>query len=79
MRPFIVSTDSTADIPEDYLKEVEAHLPEGMTLSDHTVSWTETEGIRTLRCEAVLEEISGGGHVSWKTHRLVVDTEGMTP
>lgn len=62
---------------EEYLAQVKAELPEGMTLAGDVVSWEESEGIRTLRCGAQLAAASGDGHISWKTHRLVVDTDAM--
>ena len=62
---------------EAYLAQVGEELPEGMQLDGDVVSWTETEGIRTLKCEALLGDPSGDGHITWKTHRLAVDTDAM--
>lgn len=66
---------SANDDDELYLAAVRALLPEGMLMDGRVVSWTETDGLRTLTCEVELLPLGGDARLSWRAHRLTAVTE----
>ena len=65
----------TAGGEEEYMTALSASLPAGMTLENRTVSWTETDGYRTLECAAELAPMGEAERVRWVNHRLTAITE----
>ncbi len=55
---------------EDYLAAVEAGLPEGMTLREDQVYWTEQTDTRALECAVRLLPPGGAERAVWTLHRL---------
>ncbi len=55
---------------EDFFGSLEEYLPEGMTLDEHTVSWRETEGDRSLECAVEVFAPGGEKRFAWREHRL---------
>lgn len=55
----------------EMLSRIEKNLPEGMSLTDDTVTWDETDGVRTLSCAVRAE----GDRLAWIEHRLAAETE----
>ena len=55
----------------EMLSRIEKNLPEGMSLTDDTVTWDETDGVRTLACAVRVE----GDRLAWIEHRLAAETE----
>ena len=66
----------SADSDEAYARAVQDALPSGMTMDDREISWTETDGYRTLECAVQLEELGAEPRLTWRTHRLTAITEG---
>lgn len=64
-----------ADSQEKYMALVGENLPEGMTMENNTVTWTETEGDRVLLCTAQLAPLGESPRLSWDAHALTVETE----
>lgn len=56
-----------------YLKAVEATLPEGMTLEEDKVQWTEPLDNRNLQCIVQLLPLEEKQRAKWISHKLVVD------
>ena len=55
---------------EDTLKRIESRLPDGMTISDRTVSWTESDDVRDLKCAAEIVSFTNSERLRWTLHRL---------
>lgn len=64
-----------SDADEEYLGAVKGLLPEGMLMDGRIVSWEETDGLRTLSCEAELLPLGAEQRLSWRAHRLTAVTE----
>ena len=66
-----------ADDDEAYLELIEGALPNEMMLDAQTrsVSWTETDGYRTLDCVVEIQEFGGRERLRWLEHRLTAVTE----
>lgn len=60
---------------EEVLRSVGEQLPEGLQLSENTVSWTETDGKRQLSCKLEITGSSEGDRLKWVEHRLTAITE----
>ena len=58
---------------EAYLAAVEENLPEGMTLEDDLVSWTEPLDNRNLECIVRILPPEEQQRIKWVSHKLVVD------
>ncbi len=65
----------SAESDEAYLEQLKEKLPEGMTLEDDTVVWQESEGTHSLNLSAALPVGTKDGHITWKTHRHIVEME----
>lgn len=60
---------------EEYLDRLRGNLPEGMLMEERTVSWSESDGLRTLSCSVEVLPLSGGQRLAWRDHRLTAVTE----
>lgn len=60
---------------EEYLDAVRKNLPAGMSMDGDLVTWTETDGYRTLTCQVRLTD--GGDRFVWTMHRLAAVTEDV--
>ena len=58
---------------EAYLKKVEGLLPEGMTLEEDRVTWTEPLDNRNLECIVQLLPPGEKQRARWISHKLMVD------
>ena len=58
---------------EAYLALVEENLPDGMTLEEGVVSWTEPLDNRTMNCEVQLAGPGEMPRAQWTNYRLKVD------
>ena len=56
-----------------YLKKVGASLPEGMTLEEDKVQWTEPLDNRNLECIVQVLPLEEKQRTKWISHKLVVD------
>ena len=56
-----------------YLKKVEELLPEGMTLEEGNITWTEPLDNRNLECIVKLLPPGEKQRTTWISHKLVVD------
>ena len=56
-----------------YLKKVEELLPEGMTLEEGNITWTEPLDNRNLECIVQLLPPGEKQRTKWISHKLVVD------
>ncbi|MCH5287623.1 MAG: hypothetical protein J1E43_09380 [Christensenellaceae bacterium] len=72
---------SQAEDDEGWLALVkEAELPEGMTLSGRTISWSEqNEEGRRMSCAVELEEFGAEQRTRWTEHKLFTQLEDMEP
>lgn len=68
-----------AEDDESWLALVADALPEGMTLSDRTVRWTEEGGERKLNCAVELNDFGEETRVRWTEHRLMTQLDDMVP
>ena len=59
---------------EAYLQAVADALPEGVTLEDRDVVWTETDGTRLLHCALRLSPLGEEPREEWSRHSLVSAT-----
>ena len=59
-----------AETDADYLGLAAGALPEGMTLEDREVIWTEESDGRTLSCRVELAESGALPRTIWRVHRL---------
>ena len=58
---------------EAYLAKVEGLLPEGMTLEEDRVTWTEPLGNRNLECIVLLLPPGEKQRIRWISHKLMVE------
>ena len=56
-----------------YLEKVEEFLPEGMSLEDEQVTWTEPLDNRNLECIVQLLPPGEKERTKWISHKLLVD------
>ena len=63
------------DNDDDYSAAVRAFLPADMTMSDRVISWSLTDGLRTLDCAVELNPLGEGQRFTWVNHRLTAVTE----
>ena len=68
-----------AEDDESWLKLVADALPEGMTLTDRTVSWTEEGGERKMLCAVELADFGEAPRARWTEHRLYTQLDDMVP
>ncbi len=62
---------------EEYLEAVRKNLPEGMLMDERLVTWSESDGLRTLECAVALAPLGTEPRVQWQTHRLTAVTEDV--
>ncbi len=58
---------------ESYLARVEENLPEGMTMEEDQVSWSDPLDNRTLTCVVRLNEPGKETRFEWVSHKLYVE------
>ena len=58
---------------EAYLAKVEELLPEGMTLEEDRVTWTEPLDNRNLECIVQLLPPGEKQRIRWISHKLMVE------
>ena len=58
---------------EAYLEKVETLLPEGMSLDEEKVTWTEPLDNRNLECIVQLLPIEDTQRAKWISHKLAVE------
>ena len=58
---------------EAFLAKVEENLPEGMTLDENIVSWSEPLDNRTMNCEVEILDPGETPRARWITYKLKVD------
>ncbi len=68
---------AVSDSDEVYLTAIRGLLPAGMLLDGRKVSWTESDGLRTLACAAELMPMGGEKRLEWREHRLTAVTEDV--
>ena len=75
--------ENCAEQAEDdagWLALVADALPEGMTMSDREISWTEqNDEERRLMCAVELEDFGAEQRMHWMEHRLVTQLDDMVP
>jgi len=64
----------SADSEEAYLEAVAQALPEGMTMTDRDIEWTESDGPRVLHCALRLLSAPEGPRTEWVRHSLTSST-----
>ncbi|MBR6186826.1 MAG: hypothetical protein IKQ41_11265 [Clostridia bacterium] len=65
----------SAQTDEAYLENVANALPEEITMEGDVLSWSESDGFRTLSCALKIDPLSEGGRTRWVKYRLVAETE----
>jgi len=58
---------------EDYLAKAGQALPEGMTLEEDRISWSEPMDNRNLECIVQILPMEEKTRIKWISHKLVVD------
>lgn len=67
---------SSASTDGEYLALVAGGLPEGMTLSERTVSWMEEGALgRRLNCSVEIHELGAPERFSWTGHAFYAESE----
>lgn len=69
----LVTAQKDAADMETYLAKVQELLPEGMTLEEDRISWTEPMDNRNLECVVQLLPPGEKQRAKWISHKLVVD------
>ena len=64
-----------SDGDDAFLTAVRGRLPEGMLMNGRMVSWSETDGLRTLSCAVEVLPLGDGQRLAWRTHRMTAVTE----
>ena len=64
-----------SDGDDAYLTAVRGRLPEGMLMDGRMVSWSETDGLRTLGCAVEVLPLGDGQRLAWRVHRMTAVTE----
>ena len=64
-----------SDGDDAYLTAVRGRLPEGMLMDGRMVTWSETDGLRTLSCAVEVLPLGDGQRLAWRTHRMTAVTE----
>ena len=63
----------TAQTDEAYLEAVASQLPEAVSLDGREISWTETDGVRSLDCAVEVQQLGSGRRMVWVRHNLTAD------
>ena len=58
-----------------YETAVRAFLPADMEMNGRVISWSETDGYRTLDCAVELKPLGEAERFAWVNHRLTAITE----
>jgi hypothetical protein len=58
---------------DSYLQKIASALPEGMTLEEDRVSWTEPLDNRNLECVVQVLPLEETSRTRWISHKLIVD------
>ena len=69
----LVTAQKDASGMDAYLKTVGESLPEGMTLEEDRITWTEPLDNRNLECIVQLLPPGEKQRTKWISHKLVVD------
>ena len=69
----LVAEQKNASGMDAYLKAVGEKLPEGMTLEEDKITWTEPLDNRNLQCVVQLLPPGEKQRTKWISHKLVVD------
>ena len=69
----LVNAQKDAGSMEAYLERVAELLPEGMTLEEDTITWTEPLDNRNLKCIVQLTPPGEKLRTKWISHKLMVD------
>ena len=69
----LVAARKDASDMDAYLKAIEKTLPEGMTLEDDQIKWTEPLNNRNLECIVQVLPPDETQRTQWISHKLVVD------
>ena len=69
----LVSARKETTDMQAYLDKVKEMLPEGMTLDEDRVTWTEPLDNRNLECIVQLLPIEDTQRAKWISHKLVVE------
>ena len=69
----LVSARKEATDMQAYLDKVKEMLPEGMTLDEDRVTWTEPLDNRNLECIVQLLPIEDTQRAKWISHKLAVE------
>lgn len=64
-----------AEVDEDYVTAVRAYLPAEMTMNDRVISWSLSDGFRTLDCAVELRPLGAEERFGWVKHQLTAITE----
>ena len=73
----LVNCAEQAEDDESWLALVADALPNGMTLFERTVSWTEEGGERRLVCAVELNDFGEETRTRWVEHRLVTQLDDV--
>ena len=63
-----------AETDEDYLTAVRAYLPLDMAMEDRIISWSLSDGYRTLDCALTVLPLGGEARSEWARHDLTSET-----
>ena len=66
-----------SDGDDAFLTAVRGRLPEGMLMDGRMVSWSETDGLRTLSCAVEVLPQGENERLRWREHRLTAVTEDI--
>ena len=66
-----------AQTDEAYLQKISEALPEEVTMEGDILSWSESDGSRTLSCGVKVLPLSEGGHGKWVLYRLTAETDDV--
>ena len=69
----IKARQEAGDDMEAYLEKVGELLPDGMSLEDEQVSWTEPLDNRTMNCEVRILDPGENPRAKWINYKLKVD------
>ena len=69
----LVTAQKDAADMETYLAKVQELLPEGMTLEEDRIAWTEPMDNRNLECVVQLLPLEEKQRAKWISHKLVVE------
>ncbi|MBR2259204.1 MAG: hypothetical protein IJ899_18125 [Blautia sp.] len=71
----LIECAEKADSEEIYLDNIQKELPERYVLEGRDISWTVTDGERTLELAAEVQPLESESRVRWTRHMLRVGEE----